>query len=668
MSATSPSGLTVRRAIIAAVLLGVMLPAMLVAVYQVNALYRRLGETVEGVLSREASIVALGVRESLWALDADSARTLVEAVADNPAVVSIEVQDLQRGRFAYAERNFRRGTASVHSIQRMITHRGDEIGRVQLEITEAPFVQQLRSQLLALGSTLLIQIVGSVLLILLVLRRRILFPLQRLAKEAGRLAHGDLNDPIEALRHDEIGEVENQLEVTRRALKGLIASLEQKNLALELDLYERAKVEEALRDSEQKFSALFHESPIPLALMRQVDGAYLDVNRALAYELGATTGDMIGESSKMEFYADPAERQKLFGMLARDGHVDDYDVRLQKLDGTIIDCQVHLRMMHMDEPCILSAIVDISALRSAQRKVEELNLSLEQRVVERTRALADTNHELENALERLQRTHIELVQSEKLAALGSLVAGIAHELNTPIGNSLMVASTLRDIGRDFRQRMADGLKRSTLENFVGETESAADILTRNLIAAGELITSFKQVAVDQTSSQRRNFMLREVVREIVVTMQPMFRKTPYAIEEEIPDGIWLDSYPGPFGQVVTNLLANTLLHAFDGRVRGIVRLTAETDNDFVIFRCTDDGVGISSANLGKIFDPFFTTKLGRQGTGLGLNIVHNIVTGVLGGEITVDSEPDYGTSFTLRMPLRAPRRGNDAEGGETVAA
>lgn len=656
---SSPSGLTVRRAIVAAVLLGVMLPAMLVGAHQARQLYRRLGEGIEAVLNREASIVALGVRESLWALDVDSARTLVEAVADDPAVVSIEVQDLQHGRFAFAERPARRSIANVHSIERMVSHRGEEIGRVRLEITEAPFVQQLRSQLVALGSTLLIQIVGSVLLILVVLHKRISYPLQRLAQEAGRLAHGDLNDPIEPLRRDEIGEVESQLEITRRALKGLIASLEQKNLALEHDLHERTKVEAALRDSEQKFSSLFHLSPIPLALMRLADSTYLDVNSALGHELGMAAADMIGQSSSaLGLYADAGERDKLFDLLDRERRVDDYEVRLLKRDGTVIDCQVHLRILQMDEPCILSAIVDISPLRSAQRKVEELNLSLEQRVAERTRALADANHDLETALERLQRTHTELVQSEKLAALGSLVAGIAHELNTPIGNSLMVASTLRDIGRDFRQGMANGLKHSTLESFVSETESAADILVRNLVVAGELIASFKQVAVDQTSSQRRGFSLREVVREIVVTVQPTFRKTQYVIEEDIPEGIWLDSYPGPFGQVVTNLLNNTLLHAFDGRERGLVRLTAEVDDAFVIFCCVDDGVGISPAHLNKIFDPFFTTKLGKRGTGLGLNIVHNIVTGVLGGEISVDSEPDVGTRFTLHMPLRAPRRGN----------
>ncbi|HSD37016.1 MAG TPA: ATP-binding protein [Rhodocyclaceae bacterium] len=659
----SLSGLTVRRAIVAAVLLGVTLPATLIGAHQARQLYRRLGENINEVLAREASVVALGVRESLWALDVDSARTLVEAVADDPAVVSIEVQDLQHGRFAFAERVSRRGVANVHAIVKVVAHRGEEIGRVRLEITEEPFVQQLRGQLLALGSTMLIQIVGSILLILAVLHKRISFPLQRLAREAARLARGDLNDPIVALRRDEIGEVESQLEITRRALKGLIASLEQKNLALELDLRERTKVEEALRDSEQKFSLLFHQSPIPLALMRLADASYLDVNSALASELGMAAEDMIGATSEsLKFFVDPRDRKELHALLETEGRVDDYEVRLQKRDGTVVDCQIHLRILQMDEPCILAAVVDISPLRAAQRKVEELNLSLEQRVVERTRALADANHELETAVGRLQRTHTELVQSEKLAALGSLVAGIAHELNTPIGNSLMVASTLRDIGKDFRLGMVAGLKRSTLENFVTETESAADILVRNLVVAGELIASFKQVAVDQTSSQRRSFSLREVVREIVVTVQPTFRKTQYVIEEEIPEAIWLDSYPGPFGQVVTNLLNNTLLHAFDGRERGIVRLTAEADDAFVTFRCTDDGVGINPAHLNKIFDPFFTTKLGKRGSGLGLNIAHNIVTGVLGGEISVDSEPDFGTSFTLRMPLRAPRRGS----GETA--
>ncbi|GAB4061700.1 sensor histidine kinase [Uliginosibacterium sediminicola] len=662
------SGLTVRRAIVAAVLLGVMLPAMLVGAHQARALYKGLQANVAHVMQREASIVALGVRESLWALDVESVRTLVEAVADDSAIVSVEVLDLQRGVFASAERPQRRGEAAEHVTEAPVTHHGDVIGRVRLTITEAPLLKELRGQLLTLGGVLLVQIVASVLLILWVLHQRISYPLQRLAHEAGRLAQGELDERIDPLRYDEIGEVQIQLEVTRRALRSLIASLEQKNLVLEEDLRQRQRVEAALRDSEHKFSSLFHDSPIPLALLRLADASYLDVNRALANELGVPPEEMIGHTSaELGFFLNAADRETLYGLLERQGYVEDFEARLQRRDGRLLDCQIHMRIVQMSEPCILSATVDISALRTAQRKVEELNMSLEQRVLERTRALANTNHELEATLARLQRTHSELVQSEKLAALGSLVAGVAHELNTPIGNSLMVASTLRDVGREFRSQMGAGLKRSALDHFVQETELAADLLTRNLIVAGELITSFKQVAVDQTSSQRRRFYLQEVVREIVRTVQPAFRKTPFQIEEDIPPDIELDSYPGPFGQVVTNLLNNTLLHAFDGRDHGKVVLSAVRTADSVRFYCTDDGVGIPLANLGKIFDPYFTTKLGQQGSGLGLNIVHNIVTGVLGGEISVDSEPETGTCFSLRLPLKAPRHTEPVAAADAAA-
>jgi len=167
--------------------------------------------------------------------------------------------------------------------------------------------------------------------------------------------------------------------------------------------------------------------------------------------------------------------------------------------------------------------------------------------------------------------------------------------------------------------------------------------------------SFKQVAVDQTSSQRRDFDLAEVIGEIIVTMHPVFRKTRFQIESQIPAGIHLDSYPGPFGQVIANLLNNAILHAFEGRTEGRVTLRAEVcDPDHVLFECIDDGVGISPENLNRIFDPFFTTKLGREGTGLGLNIVHNIVTGILGGEIRVSSKLGEGSAFALKLPLHAP--------------
>ncbi|MBS1197553.1 MAG: domain S-box protein, partial [Proteobacteria bacterium] len=181
--------------------------------------------------------------------------------------------------------------------------------------------------------------------------------------------------------------------------------------------------------------------------------------------------------------------------------------------------------------------------------------------------------------------------------------------------------------------------------------------------AAELITSFKQVAIDQTSSQRRVFILAEVIAKIITTLRPTLKKTPYNIETSIPEIIQMDSFPGPLGQVLANLINNAVIHAFEGKTQGTVRIEAsQCEDKQVELKITDDGQGIPPANINRIFDPFFTTKLGQGGSGLGLSIANTIVTGILGGTISVASEIGVGTTFTLKLPNIAPianTNGND---------
>jgi signal transduction histidine kinase len=168
------------------------------------------------------------------------------------------------------------------------------------------------------------------------------------------------------------------------------------------------------------------------------------------------------------------------------------------------------------------------------------------------------------------------------------------------------------------------------------------------------------VAVDQTSDQRRRFDLSEVVGEVLTTLSPTLRKTPYSVIVDIPQGIVMDSFPGPLGQIITNFITNALLHAFDGRLTGTITLHGKLqDNGQLLLRVADDGNGVPEEHLRRIFDPFFTTKLGKGGSGLGLNIVYNIVTRVLGGKISVESRLGAGTAFVLTMPLYAPGGDND---------
>ncbi len=270
------------------------------------------------------------------------------------------------------------------------------------------------------------------------------------------------------------------------------------------------------------------------------------------------------------------------------------------------------------------------------------------------------NAELTELNQKLSQAHEQILQSEKLAALGALVGGLAHELNTPIGNGMMAASTLALQTSLFASDYATGLKRATLETFIEDASHASDILMRNLMRASDLVASFKQVAVDQTSSQRRMFSVAEVVGELMLTMSPTIKKKPISVIQTVAPDLNMDSYPGPFGQVLINLINNALLHAFDGRDSGTITIHGQAiGDDMLELSVSDDGLGILDTHLHHIFDPFFTTKLGMGNSGLGLSITHNIVTGILGGAIRVKSTPNLGASFILTLPLVAPHKAHD---------
>jgi len=282
---------------------------------------------------------------------------------------------------------------------------------------------------------------------------------------------------------------------------------------------------------------------------------------------------------------------------------------------------------------------------------------LETRVDERTQELTTVNKTLLGTLEQLQATQNHLVQSEKLAALGALVAGVAHELNTPVGNGLTVASSMRDSCARLQRAIDSGITRDELDEFVSDLTDGAALVCRNLDNAAELVRGFKQVAMDRTSAKRRQFSLRDVLQEVIITLSPAFKHTPYKIELDVPASIKPDSFPGPLGQVVTNLLENARLHGFLDRDAGVIAIHARSNGSDVVLVVEDDGCGMSPQVVSHIFDPFFTTKLGKGGNGLGMHIVHNIVEGVLGGCIEVHALEGEGSAFHITFPLTAPSMG-----------
>ncbi|MBE3028062.1 histidine kinase [Janthinobacterium sp. BJB1] len=298
-----------------------------------------------------------------------------------------------------------------------------------------------------------------------------------------------------------------------------------------------------------------------------------------------------------------------------------------------------------------------------ERELQRHRAHLEELVAERTAALTQAkeqseqvNRELAAALENLSITQEELVRRDKLAALGALVAGIAHELNTPIGNGLVVATTMAERTRELQASFLDGLRRSELGAYLAQASEADAIMLRNLQRAADLVSSFKQIAVDRASSQRRHFLLRQFVAELMLPLSTPLKTAGLTLTQDVPEDLAMDSYPGPLGQVLGNLLENCLRHAFDGRSGGSIAVTARASDDGqgIVLSVADTGVGITADDLTHVFDPFFTTKLGSGGSGLGLHVAHNIVTGVLGGHIDACSSP-AGSTFTLLLPAVAPQ-------------
>jgi signal transduction histidine kinase len=281
---------------------------------------------------------------------------------------------------------------------------------------------------------------------------------------------------------------------------------------------------------------------------------------------------------------------------------------------------------------------------------------LEERVEARTLSLTKAKQSAQEALEELQAAQARLVESEKLASLGRLVAGVAHELNTPLGNALTAASTLVDRQRHAVHALTNQtLRKSELQATLDANIEGNELVLNNVRRAADIIRNFKQLAIDQTTEMRRHFALDVVLEEVLTSVRPMFRHTRYRIETDMAPALAMDSFPGPLGQAITNIVQNAVVHAFEGREHGVFTVhCAAYGEQRVQIVCSDDGVGMNEEVRARMFDAFFTTKLGRGGSGLGMQIAHNIVTALLGGTIEVHSTVGEGTRIVLTLPRTAP--------------
>ena len=306
-------------------------------------------------------------------------------------------------------------------------------------------------------------------------------------------------------------------------------------------------------------------------------------------------------------------------------------------------------------------------------KTQDMNMNLESLVQDRTISVLTNNRELEYALKdaekskermiqsneelntmihQIQETQEKLIESEKMASLGSIVAGVAHEINTPLGTALTsatyIAELVKEAETDFKNNELTKRKFATL---LGDLKDSVQLLTDSLFRTSQLVLSFKQIAVDQSDTQKLYFDLCDYINKIVLSLKHEYKNTPHSIKVHCTGKIEIESYPGAFAQIFTNLIMNSLIHGFDGVIEGTITIDIKRINSNLFIIYSDTGKGIPKSDIKRIFEPFFTTKRGSGGSGLGMNIVYNLVTQKLDGTIQVKSERNIGVKFIIQMPV-----------------
>ncbi|MBF0345761.1 MAG: PAS domain-containing protein [Nitrospirae bacterium] len=441
----------------------------------------------------------------------------------------------------------------------------------------------------------------------------IIYPLKRFVSFTDLVARGDYSQITDIRSTDEIGILANSF---NNMLKELKKTRDDLILAKE-------------------YADNIIES-MPNAVIVLTEKAFVEkVNRSVYNMLGRTEEEILNKHISILF------EENIFtdvwiGELIQKGFLRDIETELLTKYSIKIPVVFSASVMFDDSGKVKGIVCSAQNITQQKRMQEDQALLL---------------RELEITNSYLKQSQAQLVQSEKMAALGQLVAGIAHEINTPIGVGVTAASNFLKLTQNIRSTYeSKTMKKSDFEDYMSDSTETCDLILRNLQRSAELIRSFKMVAVDQTTHERRRFVVKDYLQDIVMSLRPKLKAFSHKIEIDVPSDLEIDNYPGAFAQVLTNLLINSLIHAYNEGEEGHIKIIFSSIDDKFVLKYIDDGKGIAQGDLHKIFDPFFTTKRNEGGSGLGLNIVYNIVHQVLKGSITCHSVVGQGTTFTMTIP------------------
>ncbi|HDN9767998.1 TPA: PAS domain S-box protein [Aeromonas salmonicida] len=621
--------------------------AMIITVLQLGWDYRKDVAVIEDSIGQIEASFLQPIAASLWNLDEEQVKVQIEGIMNLPNMQFVMVKEmLGNSEVPLLTQGVERESYDI-SREFNLTYQGEVVGKLFVAASLEQIYQRLieKSVLIMVSQTIKTLVVSFCILIIiyyLVVRHlnRIAnyaqkFNLDRLAVELtleGR--------PLPRKKPDE--------------LDTLVATLNQMRARLNDEFAARHQAAEQLQQ-ERDFSATLINSANMVICCMEPDLNIASINPAAILLTGYHQQEIL-QHNWLDLFVSQEQREDLTLTLADHGAIEDKEVIMHDQQGNELVLQWTFAPFY-EGPNLKYLIgfgYDITRLKKVEREIIQLNELLEDKVVERTRSLSDANNQLGKAYDDLKQAQQTLVESEKMASLGSLVAGVAHEINTPIGISVTASSYLQERVADFKLHIdSKQLSRSYLNEFTVNLDESMQLLQSNLRRASELIASFKQVAVDQSSEARYNFSLADNLHQVVVSLGHKLKKAQCEVDIQCDPKLSIFSFPGSFAQIYSNLILNSINHGFDNWDKPKkITIKVEQEGEELLINYSDNGRGIPTEILPRIFDPFVTSKRGQGGSGLGTHIIYNLVVQLLKGRISCVSEPGNGAQFHIRLPIQ----------------
>lgn len=619
--------------------------AFLITLGQLAWDYREDVSLVENNLKQIEASYLLPIAASLWALDEAQVKHQIEGIMKLPDIQYVRVDEFIEGKeVTMVESGIFEETFDLHQ-NFILAYQGETIGKLMVSVSLEQVYRRILEKAIVILSSQGVKTLVVSLAILLIIYLLVIRHLRTIVEYTRHLDLDNLDEPLKLDRsnrnsNDELAEMVTTFNYMREKVKNEFSA---KMMATEQLI------------KEQTFSTTVINSSNAVITCLDENLKIVTTNPAGTALCGLEQGELMGKSW-LDVYCDFSSRQEIKFLLKDLKPLKNKEARFTSSNNKVITLLwsfVPFKERNTSYKLIAFGH-DITDLKEFEMEMTKLNTQLEQKVAERTQSLENSNQQLKIAFKNLKETQASLLEAEKMASLGGLVAGVAHEINTPIGISVTAASFLHRKAEEVMKKVDNAeLSKSDLNSFLKDINQSTDLILKNQQRAAELISSFKKVSVDQSSHISHQFSLADNIKSVITSLSYDIKLAKCQVNLQCDEQLTLNSYPGSFHQVFSNLILNSITHGFEHwNKERIINITVKVIDQLLCIDYSDTGRGVDKEISKRIFDPFVTSKRGQGGSGLGTHIVFNLVVQLLKGKIEFESEPNEGVLFQFKLPFK----------------